>query len=149
MWSITIKMMKKNMKMLVPAGIAILIGTAFIACTFLFGNTLNDTLRTQLTAQYAQANYIIQSTSAMSGSGSMPTVGDVKTKQINTTDGVKSTYIQQMLPVNASTGDKSATLLAINASSDDRLLPVRWPKGTSRRETGRSRFRPSSPTNCR
>lgn len=129
MWSITIKMMKKNMKMLVPAGIAILIGTAFIACTFLFGNTLNDTLRTQLTAQYAQANYIIQSTSAMSGSGSMSTVGDVKTKQINTTDGVKSTYIQQMLPVNASTGDKSATLLAINASSDDRLLPVKMAKG--------------------
>lgn len=129
MWSITIKMMKKNMKMLVPAGIAILIGTAFIACTFLFGNTLNDTLRTQLTAQYAQANYIIQSTSAMSGSGSMPTIGDVKTKQINTTDGVKSTYIQQMLPVNASTGDKSATLLAINASSDDRLLPVKMAKG--------------------
>ena len=129
MWSITIKMMKKNMKMLIPAGIAIMIGTAFIACTFLFGNTLNDTLRTQLTAQYAQANYIIQSTSAMSGSGSMPTVGDVKTKQINTTDGVKSTYIQQMLPVNASTGDKSATLLAINASSDDRLLPVKMAKG--------------------
>lgn len=129
MWSITIKMMKKNMKMLIPAGIAIMIGTAFIACTFLFGNTLNDTLRTQLTAQYAQANYIIQSTSAMSGSDTMPTVGDVKTKQINTTDGVKSTYIQQNLPVNASTGDKSATLLAINASSDDRLLPVKMVKG--------------------
>lgn len=129
MWSITIKMMKKNMKMLIPAGIAIMIGTAFIACTFLFGNTLNDTLRTQLTAQYAQANYIVQSTSAMSGSDTMPTVGDVKTKQINATDGVKSMYIQQNLPVNASTGDKSATLLAINASSDDRLLPVKMVKG--------------------
>ena len=129
MWSITIKMMKKNMKMLIPAGIAIMIGTAFIACTFLFGNTLNDTLRTQLTAQYAQANYIVQSTSAMSGSDTIPTVGDVKTKQINATDGVKSTYIQQNLPVNASTGDKSATLLAINASSDDRLLPVKMVKG--------------------
>lgn len=129
MWSITIKMMKKNMKMLIPAGIAIMIGTAFIACTFLFGNTLNDTLRTQLTAQYAQANYIVQSTSAMSGSDTMPAVGDVKTKQINATDGVKSTYIQQNLPVNASTGDKSATLLAINASSDDRLLPVKMVKG--------------------
>ena len=130
MWSITIKMMKKNMKMLVPAGIAILIGTAFIACTFLFGNTLNDTLRTQLTAQYAQANYIIQSTSAMSGSGSIPpTIGEVNTKQIASTDGVKSTYIQQNIPVNASTGDNSATLLAINASSDDRLLPVTMVKG--------------------
>ena len=130
MWSITIKMMKKNMKMLIPAGIAIMIGTAFIACTFLFGNTLNDTLRTQLTAQYAQANYIIQSTSKMSGSGSIPpTIGEVNTKQIASTDGVKSTYIQQNIPVNASTGDNSATLLAINASSDDRLLPVTMVKG--------------------
>lgn len=130
MWSITIKMMKKNMKMLIPAGIAIMIGTAFIACTFLFGNTLNDTLRTQLTAQYAQANYIIQSTSRMSGSGSIPpTIGEVNTKQIASTDGVKSTYIQQSIPVNVSTGDNSATLLAINASSDDRLLPVTMVKG--------------------
>ncbi|KAB8301712.1 ABC transporter permease [Bifidobacterium apri] len=130
MWSITIKMMKKNMKMLIPAGIAIMIGTAFIACTFLFGNTLNDTLRTQLTAQYAQANYIIQSTSTLSGSGSVPpTIGEVNTKQITSTDGVKSTYIQQSIPVNASTGDNSATLLAINASSDDRLLPVTMVKG--------------------
>lgn len=130
MWSITIKMMKKNMKMLIPAGIAIMIGTAFIACTFLFGNTLNDTLRTQLTAQYAQANYIIQSTSKMRGSGSIPpTIGEVNTKQIASTDGVKSTYIQQNIPVNASTGDNSATLLAINASSDDRLLPVTMVKG--------------------
>ncbi|MFR0588982.1 ABC transporter permease [Bifidobacterium apri] len=130
MWSITIKMMKKNMKMLIPAGIAIMIGTAFIACTFLFGNTLNDTLRTQLTAQYAQANYIIQSTSTLSGSGSIPpTIGEVNTKQITSTDGVKSTYIQQSIPVNASTGDNSATLLAINASSDNRLLPVTMVKG--------------------
>lgn len=130
MWSITIKMMKKNMKMLIPAGIAIMIGTAFIACTFLFGNTLNDTLRTQLTAQYAQANYIIQSTSTLSQSGSIPpTIGEVNTKQITSTDGVKSTYIQQSIPVNASTGDNSATLLAINASSDNRLLPVTMVKG--------------------
>ena len=31
MLSITMKMMKKNLRMLIPAGIAILIGTAFIA----------------------------------------------------------------------------------------------------------------------
>lgn len=130
MWSITIKMMKKNMKMLIPAGIAIMIGTAFIACTFLFGNTLNDTLRTQLTAQYAQANYIVQSTSAMSGSGSMPTVGEAKAERIVSTDGVKAGYIGQNVPINAVAGEKSATLLAINASSDDSLLPVAIVKGS-------------------
>ena len=37
MFSITIKLMKKSARMLIPAGIAILIGTAFIAATFQIG----------------------------------------------------------------------------------------------------------------
>ncbi|MFR7425475.1 MAG: hypothetical protein ACLUUF_00580 [Bifidobacterium pullorum] len=41
MWSITLKLMRKNARMLIPAGIAILIGTMFIASTLLFGNTLD------------------------------------------------------------------------------------------------------------
>ena len=44
--------------MLIPAGIAILIGTAFIAATFLFSNSMDDSLRRQLTAQLGEANYI-------------------------------------------------------------------------------------------
>ena len=42
MWSITLKLMRKTKRMLIPAGIAIMIGTAFIASTFLFGNAMND-----------------------------------------------------------------------------------------------------------
>ncbi len=41
--------------MLIPAGIAILIGTAFIAAAFLFGNAMNDSLARQTTAQLAAA----------------------------------------------------------------------------------------------
>ena len=44
MWSITLKLMRKTKRMLIPAGIAIMIGTAFIASTFLFGNAMNDSL---------------------------------------------------------------------------------------------------------
>ena len=44
MWSITLKLMRKTKRMLIPAGIAILIGTAFIASTFLFGNAMGDSL---------------------------------------------------------------------------------------------------------
>ncbi len=46
MWSITLKLMRKTKRMLIPAGIAIMIGTAFIASTFLFGNAMNDSLST-------------------------------------------------------------------------------------------------------
>lgn len=50
MWSITLKLMRKTKRMLIPAGIAILIGTAFIASTFLFGNAMGDSLARQMTA---------------------------------------------------------------------------------------------------
>ena len=56
MFSITVKLMKKSARMLIPAGIAILIGTAFIAATFLFGNAMNDSLARQTTAQLGGAN---------------------------------------------------------------------------------------------
>lgn len=59
MFSITVKLMKKSARMLIPAGIAILIGTAFIAATFLFGNAMNDSLARQTTAQLGGANYVI------------------------------------------------------------------------------------------
>lgn len=59
MFSITVKLMKKSARMLIPAGIAILIGTAFIAATFLFGNAMNDSLARQITAQLGGANYVI------------------------------------------------------------------------------------------
>ena len=59
MFSITLKLMKKSARMLIPAGIAILIGTAFIAATFLFGNAMNDALAAQNTAQLGGANYVI------------------------------------------------------------------------------------------
>ncbi|NEG70180.1 FtsX-like permease family protein [Bifidobacterium sp. BRDM6] len=44
MWSITFQLMKKNARMLVPAGIAILVGSAFIAGTYLFGNAMRQML---------------------------------------------------------------------------------------------------------
>ena len=59
MWSITLKLMRKTKRMLIPAGIAIMIGTAFIASTFLFGNAMNDSLTRQLTAMFGNANYAV------------------------------------------------------------------------------------------
>ena len=59
MWSITLKLMRKTKRMLIPAGIAIMIGTAFIASTFLFGNAMNDSLTRQMTAMFGNANYAV------------------------------------------------------------------------------------------
>ena len=51
--------MKKSMKMLIPAGIAIMIGTAFIASTFLFGNSLQDAVVRHDTAGFGNSNYSV------------------------------------------------------------------------------------------
>jgi hypothetical protein len=53
------KMMKKNLRMLIPAGIAILIGTAFIAATLLFTNAFDASLREQTTGQFGGSNYAV------------------------------------------------------------------------------------------
>ena len=59
MWSITLQLMRKAKRMLIPAGIAIMIGTAFIASTFLFANAMNDSLSRQMTAVFGGANYVV------------------------------------------------------------------------------------------
>lgn len=88
MFSITIKLMKKSARMLIPAGIAILIGTAFIAATFLFSNSMDDSLRRQTTAQLGEANYIAtmktNSNGAVSenGSADRTTVADFNLDRI-------------------------------------------------------------------
>ena len=81
--------------MLIPAGIAILIGTAFIAATFLFSNSMDDSLRRQRTAQLGEANYIAtmktNSNDAVSenGSADRTTVADFNLDRIRATKGVK------------------------------------------------------------
>ncbi|HJF18488.1 MAG TPA: FtsX-like permease family protein [Aeriscardovia aeriphila] len=57
---IALKMMRKNVRQLIPAGIAIIVGTAFLAATFLFGNSLDRSMRDQVSAAYGTANFIVE-----------------------------------------------------------------------------------------
>lgn len=100
MFSITVKLMKKSARMLIPAGIAILIGTAFIAATFLFGNAMNDSLARQTTAQLGGANYVI-SVDSSEGLNEQErndiytrTVNDFQLDRIRATEGVKDVRVE-------------------------------------------------------
>lgn len=93
MWSITLKLMRKTKRMLIPAGIAIMIGTAFIASTFLFGNAMNDSLTRQLTAMFGNANYAVSINSSDLSDKELneaysSTVGDFHLDQIAGIEGV-------------------------------------------------------------
>ena len=130
MFSITVKLMKKSARMLIPAGIAILIGTAFIAATFLFGNAMNDSLARQTTAQLGGANYVISVDSSESLNEQerngiyTRTVNDFQLDRIRATEGVKDVRVESSSSVTVANGDKHASSYAITTAAQRDLLPV-------------------------
>ncbi|WEV59628.1 FtsX-like permease family protein [Bifidobacterium sp. ESL0728] len=137
MFSVTLKLMKKSGKMLIPAGIAILIGTAFIAATFLFGNSMDDSLRTQLTSRFMQADYVATlkgsngSDSSTYSDDAPPTVGTFKAGEIAKVDGVTATQSVVYGDGHVKKGDDSSTTMYGLGSSSSRLQPVEVVKGHS------------------
>ncbi|RBP98131.1 ABC transporter permease [Bifidobacterium aemilianum] len=130
MWSITIKLMSKNVKMLVPAGIAIVVGTAFIAATFLFGNGLNDAMARQLTNQFAQANYAIGVKDQVNNSDAGAHVlKKMPLDRIETIDGVRAIRPDISNQIQASKGKEHYSIQAILSSHSSRMLPVRLVEG--------------------
>lgn len=130
MFSITVKLMKKSARMLIPAGIAILIGTAFIAATFLFGNAMNDSLARQTTSQLGGANYVI-SVDSSEGLNEQErndiytrTVNDFQLDRIRATEGVKDVRVESSSSVTVANGDKHASSYAITTAAQRDLLPV-------------------------
>ena len=128
MFSITLKLMKKSARMLIPAGIAILIGTAFIASTFLFANAMDSSLRSQLTAQLGSANYIATSKNDLTDEQSEAlysmTVGDLNVDRIRAIDGVNDVRADAGDTMQVNHGSKHATVFAVNTAKEAKLLPV-------------------------
>ena len=130
MFSITLKLMKKSARMLIPAGIAILIGTAFIAATFLFGNAMNDSLAAQTTAQLGGANYVVSPDSGKDLTDKdweyiyTRTVDDFQLDRIRATEGVKDARVDSAGSMTVANGDKHASSYAITTAAQRDLLPV-------------------------
>lgn len=59
MWRITRTMMKRDARMMMPAGLAIVIGTLFMCLTLLFGNVGNASMRREISMDAGQANYAV------------------------------------------------------------------------------------------
>ncbi|MBW3089123.1 ABC transporter permease [Bifidobacterium miconisargentati] len=129
MFSITLKLMKKSARMLIPAGIAILIGTAFIASTFLFGNAMNDSIIRQQTAIYAGADAMVMPdlpehpTDAQANEAYSRTVADYHLDRMRTVEGVKGVRAVTVANIRLSNGTRHATGSAIN-TGETNLLPV-------------------------
>lgn len=125
MRSVTMQMMKKNLRMLIPAGIAILIGTAFIAATLLFTNAFDRSLREQTTGQFGGANYAITTDGGDAADpGQETTVGDLRLDAVGAVDGVEGVRPDVTRSVLLGAGDQHGSGVALATSADARLLPV-------------------------
>ena len=135
MWSITIKLMRKTRRMLIPAGIAIMIGTAFIASTFLFGNAMNDSLSRQATSMFGKANYAISpSTDGLSEQALndvySTTVGDFHLDRMNGIEGVNGVRVALESGVTVSKAGNNVSGEAISTARNGKLLPVDITEGS-------------------
>lgn len=134
MFSITLKLMKKSARMLIPAGIAILIGTAFIAATFLFGNAMDSSLRTQLTAQLGGANYFATPKNELNETETESlysmTVADLQLDRIRAIDGVNDARADIAVSTQANHGSKHASILTVSTAKEAEILPVDITEGS-------------------
>ncbi|WP_461196297.1 ABC transporter permease [Bifidobacterium sp. JNUCC 75] len=114
--------------MMIPAGIAIVVGTVFIAMTFLFGNTMDVSMRRMVSSDAAQANYAI-----IPAEGSHPDqkrVKDFKTEELAKVPGVHGVRSDTQLMVDVRAGKiKSESVIAI-PMADSSLMPVGLSKGS-------------------
>ncbi|MBI0106233.1 FtsX-like permease family protein [Bifidobacterium sp. B14448H7] len=122
------KMMRHDLGMMVPAGIAIVVGTVFIAMTFLFGNTMDVSMRRMVSSDAAQANYAI--IPAEGSHSNQKRVKDFKTEELAKVPGVHGVRSDTQLMVDVRSGKiKSESVIAI-PMADSSLMPVGLAKGS-------------------
>ena len=128
MWFVARKMMRHDLGMMIPAGIAIVVGTLFIAMTFLFGNTMDVSMRRMVSSDAAQANYAI-----IPAEGSHPDqkrVKDFKTEELAKVPGVRGVRSDTQLMADVRAGKiKSENITAIPLA-DSSLMPIGLAKGS-------------------
>lgn len=144
MFSITLQLMRKSLKMLIPAGLAILIGTAFIASTLLFSNAMDDSLKTQATAVYARATHVVSvgetpkdMTPEETDRVYRRTVNDLQLDRMRAIDGVVGVRADaQPLTLEIEHGDKRGTAVVTSTSADAKLLTVDIAEGSQPIDNG-------------
>ncbi|WP_369344990.1 ABC transporter permease [Bifidobacterium aquikefiricola] len=133
--------MKRNLTMLIPAGIAILVGSMFISCTFLFSNTLNYSLRKQISANFGEANYgVTPKTPSDSDNAALSTVSDFRLQELKNLNGVEGVRTDVSTPMEISAklggeGIRHTSTIAIAAAEPSSMLPLQltsgvWPKAS-------------------
>ncbi|SDC93322.1 putative ABC transport system permease protein [Sanguibacter gelidistatuariae] len=129
MFGLTLAQMRRSLGRLTAAGIAIVIGTAFVAATLLAGEVLKRSSYDSVAASFADAALIVRPTSDpdAAGYGSPLTQGDLTT--IRLTDGVRAADPVASTYVVLGQGGKSVYQTVIGVGSDPSLQPLAVTEG--------------------
>lgn len=129
MWSITRKLMKRDSRMMVPAGIAIAISAFFIAATFLFGNMMDASVRKFVMMDAGAANYAILSESEDDRNVASLKLDEFHVDKLTGIKGVKGVRVNFSVPLVLNTRERTETHMASVVGDDPDLMPVKLASG--------------------
>lgn len=132
MWKITRKLMGSNARMLIPAGIAVFLGSVFVTCALLFGNVLDISMRQSLTEQFGGANYVISADTKSNVAPQADSLTLAKLQSIDHVEGVRedrTEIIEVSAASSTSKQSKHATVMVTQTSETDAMNPVHVVEG--------------------
>ena len=118
MFRLTLAQMRRSVGRLVAAGLAITIGTAFVAATLLAGDVMSRTARDAVTARYGQADVVVGGT-----------LSDADLATIRSAPGVAAADILTGGGVELRTATQDRWQLVAPTVSDERLTALRVQEG--------------------
>lgn len=135
MWPITRGLMKRSRRTLVPAGIAIAIGSLFICATLLLGNVLDSTSTKNFTAPFGSAGYSVSLNNPdevmnVDSDGSLEhTLKNTGMDQVSQVQGVDDTRysLEQYAHVVSANNTRSMTVFEVSAHHS--IMPVELTQG--------------------
>lgn len=130
MFTLTLAQMRRSLGRLTAAGIAIVIGTAFVAATLLAGEVLKRSSYDSIAASYADASLIVQATPEP---GVPAYAAELETADLDTIRSVESVQAADpVLTMSAmlNVGSKSSYVPVIGVGSDPSLQPLELTGGS-------------------
>ena len=119
-------MMKRDARMMMPAGLAIVIGTLFMCLTLLFGNVANASMRREISMDAGQANYAV---TARRDQDKPILFDEFDSRRLSKLQGVHGLRPDVNLMVDTeANGRSSKGILAIMGASQE-LMPIDLDRG--------------------
>ncbi|MFP3714862.1 FtsX-like permease family protein [Puerhibacterium sp. TATVAM-FAB25] len=120
---ITLAQMRRSVGRLAAAGVAIVIGTAFVAATLLAGNLITRSTYDSIAARYAAADLVVEP----AGEGELSAA---QLESVATTSGVVTAAPQALVFEGLTRGNRTIYQGFLPQPDDSRLMPLELADGT-------------------